>query len=215
MYIDIDYLVKEGLTEAAQQTSRATMAIQMAQQYIEKMTEQFFEKTVKTLLLDGEGTSTILLPIFCIDITTLKIHTYNIYGVPEWEDIDPEDAEDYVLYNRFFPDDRVNPKIEMTFDVQKGKQNIQIIGNFGYVESDESTPLLIKKICAKLAMHEFEILMSSDRGDDRQRARILEEKTDGHSYKLGECMIAGIYTGDPEIDSVLIHYKRPIQGVAI
>jgi len=195
LYITVEQVRKEGGVAG---NTRLTDAIMLAQQYIELMTSQWFEKRTKTLKLDGTGQTIISLPIFCISISSIT------------EDGSAIESGDYYLYNRFFPDDRKNPRIKFEKSLAIGNLNIEVSGDFGYVEEDESTPVQIQKVCTKLALAEIGKITDQDRRDIINRNRITRETTDGHSYELGSLINSFGYTADPEIDDVLIKYKRPI-----
>ena len=46
-------------------------------------------------------------------------------------------------------------------------------------------------------------------GEARNRWRILEERTRDQSYKLDRVSRSGVLTGDPEVDEILLRYRRP------
>lgn len=200
MYVTIEELTAEG---AEGTDDRKTNAIVLAQSYIDKMTGQWFDKKSKTIKFDGKSQSLLFLPFFAISISKIEVDDSEI------------SEDDYVLYNRFYPDDRNNPKIKFEYNLPKGSLNISITGDFGYVEEDESTPAQIKKICLLLALNEVGELSDTSRRDVIDRGRIIEEDTDGHSYKLSDVFSSGGFTGDPEIDAVLRAYQSPMKiGVA-
>ena len=195
MYITIDELTAEG---ASGETQRLLDAILLAQSYIEKMTGQYFVKRTRNLYFDGNGKVTIHLPVFCKTINYIK------------EDGSVLDSSSYTLFNRYEPDDRLNPKIVFSRPLAYGILNIEINGVFGFIEEDDSTPPLIKKICKKLALNEIPQICDENRNELLERSRIISETTDAHSYTLSQAYSVGEYTGDNEIDSILRAYKRPL-----
>jgi hypothetical protein len=196
MYVSVSELKAEGVDPDVT-NSRINSSILLAQSYIDKMTRQWFEPREMTVLLDG-GRTVFFLPLFCISLSEVKI------------DDELLTADDYYLYNRYYPDDRMNPKIRFARKTTKGFQNISLKGYFGYVESDSSTPLDIKKICKKMALVETKQMSDSERRDLIDRGRIIEEETDGHRYKLEAINSTNEFTGDAEIDSILRAYRAPI-----
>ena len=156
-----------------------------------------------TLRLDGRGGKTLLLPVFLIRDAVIYIENQHIL------------SNDYIVYNRFYPDDRRYPKIYFIDDRwPKGNQNIEVSGLFGYVEPDMSTPKDIKRAAMKLATSYFPLL--SDKTAQEAKAvqgLIISESTDGHSYSLSSSALsniqAGALTGDSEVDAILRGYLRP------
>jgi hypothetical protein len=195
MYVTVQEVIDECGEGSPE---RIKDAILLAQQYIEKVTGQWFETRELTMLIDGRGQTTEFLPVFAYSISSIKESDVEL------------DTDEFYVYNRYFPDDRKNPKIVFTSALSIGRQNLSITGMFGYVESDKTTPILIKKVCKKLALTEIGLLSDGDRRDAIDRGRIIEETTDGHSYTLASVASTGGATGDAEIDQVLMMYKAPI-----
>lgn len=198
MYTDVQDVTAE-CSDAS--PARIKSAILLAEKYIERMTGQWFELRSTTMKFDGRGSKLLQLPVFAFDISEITI------------DDSALSADDFTLYNRFMPDDRENPKIIFASKMSGGNLNVEITGRFGYVESDESTPLLIQKVCNKLAIVEANLLSDEDRNDVIARGRVIEEETDEHMYKLSALTASGTFTGDSEIDQVLVTYRKPL-GVA-
>jgi hypothetical protein len=48
------------------------------------------------------------------------------------------------------------------------------------------------------------------RSDARDRWRLIEERTRDQSYKLHPLDASTQPTGDPEIDAILLRYRRPL-----
>ena len=185
---------------------RITLAILKAEEFIEHVTGQSFEKERRTMYLDGNGRRLHHLPEFCIGIESITVSGIDIK------------ADEYILYNS--REDRNNPKIVFNFAVPKGRRSIAIDGYFGHVDIKPSgkavTPLLIKKACIKLALSEVYALSDPERREFLDRERVVSENTDGHSYTLGGTtgQTKG-FTGDPEIDEILLLYQRPLQIGAV
>lgn len=199
MYVTHDEMQKEGIDAPS---ARLDNTIALAQNYIELMTGQFFELKTMTMKFDG-GKKVLFLPVFAYSLTGITI------------DGDSLDEDDYTLYNRFTPDDRFNPKVIFKTKPVSGNLNIELTGEFGFVESDGSTPEQIKKVCKKLVIHEIPQLTDDAGNDYLDRSRIVEEDTDGHSYRLSEIVGTGQFTGDPEIDRILSSYQAPIGGCGV
>ena len=198
MYVTVEEVEDEGEEGTSE---RITKAIMLAQAYIERMTGQWFELRNKTLYFDGKDKKTLFLPIFVYSISQIMIND--------------SEVDDYTLYNGFFPDDRYNPKIVFAYKTSKGRRNVAITGQIGFVDENQETPVLIKNICIKLALNHIKTLADPERTDGIDRSRIVKETTDGHSYELGQLASAGGYTGDPEIDAVLRSHQAPIKIGAV
>lgn len=103
----------------------------------------------------------------------------------------------------------------------KGTQNVQIVGIFGYTDYDGGnpygvTPRAISKAAVLMVLRElYSAYSQGDQRDDAMnRFRVTEYKTRDQTIKyadpskLGSAGI-GPYTGDPEIDKILLQYSRP------
>lgn len=137
------------------------------------------------------------------------------------------------------PDDRNNPRIEfvtgndpdtgfrrmrsrVTNPIARwpeGNQNIQITGVFGYTDPDGTvfgkTPTAIQHACNLMVISNLPgAYNTEDRFDIRTRYMISKFKTRDQeiSYRnsgLSRGDISGPFTGDPEIDRILLRYRRP------
>jgi hypothetical protein len=188
-YIVPQDLYDEGLNQLLYSPSLVQKKINFVTSYVERITSQFFEPRTKTVLLDGDNSDLIVLPIFCIELTEIKI----------FDDI--QDLSKFTLYNSFVPDDRDYPKVIGYFP--KGNRNISFTGSFGYVEFDLSTPepilFVIKDLVTRLLTEGIRAVTN---------ANITSEVADGHSYSLNGSMLSGSLTGINELDMILQHYTR-------
>ncbi len=48
------------------------------------------------------------------------------------------------------------------------------------------------------------------REDNRRRPRIVEERTRDQSYRLAPAPTALDLSGEPEVDDILVRYRRPL-----
>lgn len=206
MYATVDDLRAEGVTDAQAPDDRLRALIDEASQSIDTATGWFFAPRERTYRLDGRGTPTLDLPVPLIRLEQLAINdtevaltpsTLLISGAPVQPDFDGP----YVTfrYGRRFP---------------RGHQNITITGLWGYTEHDGSllgrTPLEIHRACMMLVMRLLPPLADTDATEDaRIRWRIVEERTRDQSYKLDRAT-PGPFSGDPEIDRILLRYRRPM-----
>lgn len=228
-YCPIQDLRNEGFSTQQASDLRLSRLIELASRYIDSVTERFFEPRQKTVEIDGRGSSDLLLDEPIIAIERVEIMDQGLGGIPVTGIADPTS---YRVYNRHLtqgllkPDDRESPKISFItngsprpllsrgFCFPTGTQNIRVKGVFGYTEPDGSptgrTPLLIREVCKRLVARDMTPLSNaSARETSRQRHRIIQEKTRDQSYTLGKLTLTGALTGDPEIDNVLVMFKRP------
>jgi len=102
----------------------------------------------------------------------------------------------------------------------KGRLNIFLEGTFGYTDFDGSptgvTPLLIRQATCRLVVRD--LLLDADSCNKlnvRNKFRIVSDKEGSTTIKLQELWLKGAFTGDPEIDNVLMAYKRPPRVAAV
>lgn len=212
----------EGISPAQASDARLQALISSASRYVERITARFFEPRAQTLTLDGTGSKTLALgqPIIAIESAAIDSSPYSIADLHL-------DVSLYKVYNRhltqglFIPDDRDNPKLEFfSFGGSqgivwpRGAQNVTVRGVFGYTEPDGSlvgrTPTLIRHATKLLVMRELAPLGSVDKREDAQRRfRLTSERTRDQSYTLEALQLHGSFTGDPEIDNILVAFQRP------
>ena len=190
--------------------------IALASRFVDAATGRFFAPRELTLLLDGQLCSRgrLELPVPVIAIDGLAVDGVEVF------------SDYFRIYNRHLtgllrPDDRDYPLIELTDGrFATGRQNVEVIGVFGYTDPDGTafgkTPELIKHVTKLLVMREIgKMANGGERLEAQQRSRINSERTRDQAYTL-EARPAGggfgsvsYFTGDPEIDRILLMYKRP------
>jgi hypothetical protein len=201
-------------------------AIDLWQQVLERMCRQWFESRALVLSVDGNDADTLPFGVPIIDITYVKLNG-DTTSLP---------TDQYEVYNgRQYPDDRRNPRIKLAKQsspsiysgansdakFRKGRKNQEISGTFGFLEPDDTTPLLIKRALTKLVIEKLSspIFGTFTGGTPNiSVGTVLEEWTDGHRLKYGNPsrlsgnQFKGITT-DPEILEAVKLYKAPI-GIA-
>jgi len=198
-YITVQDVRAECISESEYpDDSYITARIAIAQQNIELLTGRFFEvRTGFKLILDGSGLNRLLLSIPPKDGTTAITEVKINDGIL--------DATEYKYTLRTFPDDRFNPKIVLVSGTwPKGTLNIEITGDFGFVEADGTVPPLIKQLCKMLTIWELPKLTDSAAGRSTQ---IIEEELGDYRYKLSEISRSGGFFGDQKIDRILSMYR--------
>jgi len=229
-YITVQDVRDAGVTVVEASDTVVLTQITLWQQFIERACRQWFEPRTVNLKCDGNGSDFLPFSVPVISISELKVN--NSEAV-----LDPSR---YRVYNANpMPDDRRNPRIRLisySRDIYtdsvayggrsvflKGGQNQSIIGVFGFVEADGSTPELIKHALLKLVVEKIRSRPgATPTGNSPLVGLILEEWTDGHKIKYSQPGgttsprkpgLTGI-TQDQEILDIIKLYKGPI-GIAV
>lgn len=215
-YATIDDVRAEGVTEQMANDAKVLLAIAIACQLIDAATGQWFEPRAGDYLLDGSGTHELYLNIPIIQVTELYINWSETLADETW----------YIVRNNLgagWPDDRRNPRIQLKNRAgvfARGNANQRIVGRFGFVEADLSTPLLIKRAAVRLAA--IYATKQADggnngKGQEQLAGPITAEMTDAHSIMYGNGQIVngfpvlgGLLTTDPEIQATIRLYYRPM-----
>lgn len=235
-YASVAEMRAEGVTDPPYSDARVTAAVEIATLRIDKLTGWWFEPRSLTLYVDGRGNDTLFLGVPIISVTKIELGAYSTWTVVSLDDVEIYNRH---LSGQTHPeDDRYNPKIVREESIitpgdpdleiydywPKGNRNIRITGKFGFtdydgVTADGITPKLIKWACRRLAAKELPNMTSPLWEEEHLRGRALSEKTRDQAITLAEPYTytrggalgpGGVLTGDPEIDSVLSLYRRPI-----
>jgi hypothetical protein len=225
-YAAVSDLRDEGVTATDATDARLQRLIALASRYVERITGRFFEPRMQTLRVDGSGGRVLALghPIIGIDTVSIDSNPFS----PADLTVDPDL---FRVYNRhltqglLLPDDRDHPRLELVNEEDvhlglgrlrwpRGQQNIEVRGVFGYTEPDGSptgrTPELIRHVTKLLVLRELPRMSDFDRREDAQRRwRLTSERTRDQSYTLEALRLHGEFTGDPEIDNILVAFVRP------
>jgi hypothetical protein len=205
MYATVADMRAEGVTPSQASDERLTALLEEASRMIDRATGWFFEPRERTYQLDGRGTPTIELPVPLIRLDELFIDGSEVVVTLENPIVigAPVQSGFYAphitfRYGRRFP---------------RGRSNIDVTGLWGYTEDDGTvtgrTPLEIRRACMMIVLRLLPPLADTDATDEaRNRWRIVEERTRDQSYKLNPSQ-RGSFTGDPDIDHILLSYRRP------
>ena len=163
--------------------------IAVAQALIEELTHQFFERRDNhRVRLPGRGHSSLLLPVPPISEDTEL--TVTVAGT----ELDPENYEINLESRKY-------PRLLHTTGVWPRGKLVSIVGSFGYVEADGSTPRLIKDLTKRLVVHN--IARIGDVAGQRD-SQIVREKLGNYEYELRQDAAQGSGAfGDPKIDRTL------------
>ena len=205
MYATVDDLRAEGVDQAQASDARLEALLDEASRTIDRLTGWFFEPRTATYRLDGRGTRSLEPPAPPIRLNRLTVVGYNLPRDPEHlvvvgAPVEPGfDAPRLTLLHGLFP---------------RGTANVVLRGLWGYTEPDGTphgrTPLAIRRACVLLVLRWLPLIADTDdAAEARDRWRIIEEKTRDQSYKLDKPGDPGPLTGDPEVDAILLRYRRP------
>lgn len=206
MYATVADLRAEGVTESQASDERLIALLEEVSRTIDGATGWYFEPRELTYHLDGRGTPSIEPPAPPIRLDRLAVdgaevslapHDLVVVGAPVRPGFDAPRMT--LRHGRRFP---------------RGHANIEAAGLWGYTEDDGSatgrTPLAIRRACMMSVLRLLPPLGDGDAAHDaRNRWRVVEERTRDQSYKLDRVGTAGPFTGDPDIDRILLRYRRP------
>jgi hypothetical protein len=232
-YITIQDVRDAGLSDVTIYPDVTVLSyIETWQAFLERACRQWFVPKTIIMKFDGTDSDAIHFGVPIISVEYMKINGSTT----------PLDVNLYEVYNSMtYPDDRRNPRIKLIDAYQyrdiftqpghvgdllfrKGRRNNEIKGVFGFVESDMSTPKLIKRALLKLVVEKITkpIYVSDPSTLPVQPppilGSILEEETDGHRIKYaqpgGEVSKRSPYltgiTQDAEIIEIIKLYRNPI-----
>jgi hypothetical protein len=193
---------------------------------IETLTGRFFEPRFMDVRFNGTSAGALPLGDPIIGIETVSI----LAGGPA-ETILDLDINALVIYNRHLtnnlinPDDRDNPRIEFVTDLlpgetliqgrfQLGRQNIRVVGTFGYTDFDGgpmgSRPRNLERAAAILTLRRlsdpFGVDVFSSTPGRIKKAKTRDQSIEFHGEQAGGI---GALTGDRAVDDLLIPYIRP------
>lgn len=205
MYASVADLRAEGVTETMAADARLVSLIEEAGSTIDRITGWFFDPRLRTFNLDGRGTPTLEPPVPPIRLDRLAIGGADLSLSPD----------DLVVVgspvNPGFDAPRLTLRRCRSFP--RGRGNVTAEGLWGFTEADGTpegrTPLEIRRACMLLVLRLLHPLAGEAAADARNRWRVLEERTRDQSYRLEGVKNTGPFTGDPEIDGILLRYRRP------
>lgn len=233
-YATVSDLRDEGLLTTDASDLRLLRNIAMASRFVERSTGRFFEPRLQRQTVDGTGGRAIQTgdPLIALVSLTLGNPVQSTIGLGSLRLFNRHLTERMTN-----PDDRDDPRIEFVhfkdiFGRQRsasvdsplfgvpfrdlffpaGVQNVNVTALFGYTEWDGSSvgdvPYLLRHAVKLIVFREFRQLMDDDR-DERKRHRLTAEKVRDQSYQLDK-LSEGPYTGDREIDDILLSMRRPM-----
>jgi hypothetical protein len=231
-YCTIQDIRDEGISSSDYDDARVSTAIALASQYIEMFTGRWFEPRSLDFHVDGTGKRSIHLDQPIIELTSLYLDDDVEYDLVD----DIAVYNRHISENLVQPDDRENPRVEMIYPLEssvyyraaglrvfpEGQKNIRFVGTFGYTDYDGTgsgkTPDMIRHVCKLLTLRELEPKGNALTGGGlpaSQAYRITELRTRDQSIRYGAVSKntlgragVGLFTGDPQIDQILLRYRR-------
>lgn len=213
----------------------------LASRMFEAYTARFFEPRYKALKLDGRNKRDLLLDEPIIGIESVTMLSGSVFATNSEIDLESLRVYNrHLTQGLLDPDDREAPRIsfhtisdyeherhpELSIDCRrfpKGTQNILVRGVFGYTEPDGSTtgqtPLLVQRAVQLLAARELPTLADIDGRDQaRNHWNVVSERTRDQQITrfsgvdaASRAAMIGAITGDPEIDRIIVLFKRGVQ----
>lgn len=240
-YITVTDVRNEGLTDTqVYPDQRIKDKIAEWQAFVDKRCRMWFEPRVKTIIMDGTDSDTLLLSIPIINIDKLFMNS-------EFEEAQKVPPDQYQVYCG--EEDRGNPRIKIISyrrDIYRpsytesyrnkflfGRQNQKLVGTFGYVDwvlNDDGTPKLdsngnqtymtppgIQRVMLKLVISDLDKLAPDGAPVAKPRiGPIVSESTDGHSasFALPSALKVSAptiaITKDIEVEQILNTFRPPI-----
>ena len=196
--------------------------IAQAMAFIDRHTRQWFNARAGVVKIPGNNSQLAQLQVPIISVSQILLNGNQ----------PPLDLASALIFNgRFTPDDRRNPRIILrraNIDIFALEPRIllkdritEITGVWGYLEADGSTPLLIQRATAKLAvMRKLSTAGSSavTAAGSAGLGPIASEKTDMHEISYHDprtsdsaSLSSGTgLSGDDEIDDIIVSYRSAI-----
>ncbi len=210
MYASVADLRAEGATPAMASDARLAVLIADASAFVDSVTGWFFEPRELTLRMDGRGHRSIEPPVPPIRIDALLV---------EYEGALSTAPADLVVEGAPVASSFAGPRFTLRHGRRfpKGVANVTASGLWGYTEPDGTpmgrTPAAIRTVTMQLALRALPVLTDGEAWEiARHRWRLAEERTREQAYRLNPPTFSTFITGDPEIDLVLLRYRRP-QGL--
>jgi len=200
MYATVADIRAEGVSVDSASDDRVTESIQNAMASIERATGWFFEPRHAIFALSGRGNATLEVPVPPIRLANIVIDS-NLYSPKDFSFAPPAASGFHVPMVMYragtFP---------------KGRENVWLDGHWGYTIAtkdapDGDTPRDIRRATVLLALQYLPQL--ADPYSVRAPWRLVEERTRDQSYRM-ESVGDGPLTGNPEVDAILLAYRKPI-----
>lgn len=243
-YALVSDLRAEGIAESDYSDAKLQRLIERASRFVERATRRYFEPRYETLVLSGVNTPSLLLPHVPIGVESItNLSSLEVYDATEYVVSNRHLAGMTYPDDRHVPcamwKSTAWPWTIGVWSVGAiaqgwpggsgrrwpgGVHNLQVAGLFGYTDRDGSftgdTPEEIRRVTQLLVIRDLAKLGDTeDRAEATRRYPISQESTRDQSvsYAVPRGTAASVssgYTGDDEIDGILMDYQRP-GGVSV
>jgi hypothetical protein len=207
MYASVQDMRDEGVTEAQASDARLAALLAEASETIDHITGWVFEPQEWTLRLDGTGRHALEPPVVPIVLTELRIGSTLLR------------PEEYQIVGAPVVPGFIAPRIELMRGIfPHGQGNVLAGGTWGYTEPDGTplgrTPWAIRRACMLLVMRLLPKISDQEAlQESRDRWRVISARTRDQEVRFSQASTSAArhHSGDPEIDTLLIRYMRPMQ----
>jgi hypothetical protein len=212
VYASVQDMRDEGVTEAQASDARLAALLVEASETIDHIAGWGFEPREWTLRLDGTGRPSLEPPVAPIALTELWIGSTELR------------PEEYRVIGAPVVPGFVAPRLELLRgSFPRGQGNVLAVGTWGYTEPDATpfgrTPWAIRRACMLLVMRLLPNVGDQDAlQETRDRLRVIEMRTRDQAVRFGTDTVSRVQqhsAGDPDVDAILIRYRRPIQLGAV
>jgi hypothetical protein len=207
VYATVADLRAEGVTPTNASDARLQTLLAEAGTFVDSVTGWFFEPRALTLRMDGRGHSSIEPALPPVRLDALAIEHEGALSVA---------LEDLVVEGSPVGAGFLGPRLTLRHGRRfpKGVANVTAAGLWGYTEPDGTptgrTPAPIRTVTMQLVLRALPLLSNEEAWESaRRRWRLVEERTRDQSYRLNPATFSTFLTGDPDIDLVLLRYRRP------
>ncbi|HET6346249.1 MAG TPA: hypothetical protein VFH51_15050 [Myxococcota bacterium] len=202
MYAAVEDVRAEGVTEDEASDARVVAALLEATEAIDRACGWFFEPRELGFALSGRGSAVLELPVPLLKLMTARVGA---------DDCVPEEFTAYEA--TVGTGGRIPKLVRQHGAFPRGIDNVWLYGRWGYTVPTEGfpegkAPWAIRRATLLLALRHLPQLASDESVAARSHWRLVEERTRDQSYRL-EARGAGALTGDPDVDSLLLPYRRP------
>lgn len=221
-YITLAQVRAEGITTAEASDAKVNASIALWSAFVDRRTRQWFNRRDITMRIEGRNSNLLMLGVPIIAVDSLRLNHF----LPE-EPGEVLESTRYIVYaGRSYPDDRRNPMVKIfanegsiygsfgrTF--RRGLFT-DIVGKFGFVEPDGTTPVEIQRAMLMLVVNDIKNPISSVISSGGAVGPKTSETTDLHSISFAEPVEQQLklsgksVSGIEEVDRILAHYRSPI-----